>query len=177
MATIFVEGLGNVEIQGDTPTAEERTAIENALGSLSTDIKEQETDSFTGTLESEDIGATETIIPELIDPNLAEPQPKGLEKIGIDRPVFEAVGAIFGSVPGASLGPAGIVASGTLGAMGTGQLYDVLQSAITDETTDFGTQVDRAKKDLSREALLQTFFAKIPGMWTGAKKIYLGKTR
>ena len=43
MATIFVEGLGNVEIQGDTPTAEERIAIENALGSSSTDIKEQET--------------------------------------------------------------------------------------------------------------------------------------
>ena len=169
MATIFVEGLGNVEIQGDTPTAEERAAIENAFGSSSTDIKEQET--VKKDLESEDIA-------ELIDPNLAEvgkAQPKGLEKIGIDRPVFEAAGAIFGSVPGASLGPAGIVAGGTLGATGAGQLYDVLQSAITDETTDFGTQAERAKKDLSREALLQTFFAKIPGMWTGAKKFIWGK--
>lgn len=31
MATIFVEGLGNVEIQGDTPTAEERAPICTAL--------------------------------------------------------------------------------------------------------------------------------------------------
>ena len=165
MAIIKVEGLGQVEIAGETPTEEETQGIKKAL------------DSLAGSLESEDIGATDTIIPELIDPNLAEvgePQPKGLEIIG-GRPTFEAVGAIFGSVPGASLGPAGIVAGGTLGAMGTGQLYDVLQSAITDETTDFGIQARKAKKDLSREALLQSFFAKIPGMWTGTKKLIWGK--
>ena len=183
MATIFVEGLGNVDIQGDTPTEEEQQAIIDALGIPSTDIEDQYLDELpdstdTPSLGSEDIGATETIIPEIIDPNLSKvgkPEPKGLEKIGIDRPVFEAAGAIFGSVPGAALGPPGIVAGGTLGAAGTGQLHDIIQSTITDEPTDFGTQMVRLKKDLTREALLQSFFAKIPGMWTGTKKFIWGK--
>ena len=179
MATIFVEGLGNVDIQGDTPTEEEQQAIIDALGIPSTDIEDQYLDELPdSTLGSEDIGATETIIPEIIDPNLSKvgkSEPKGLEKIFIDRPVFEAAGAIFGSVPGAPLGPPGIVGGGTLGAMAGGQLHDIIQSTITDETTNFGTQAERLKKDFQREAVLQSFFAKIPGMWTGAKKFIWGK--
>ena len=42
MATIFIEGLGEIEIQGDTPNAEELNAIENALGS-STDTTTTDT--------------------------------------------------------------------------------------------------------------------------------------
>ena len=73
MATIFVEGLGNVDIQGDTPTEEEQQAIIDALGIPSTDIEDQYLDELPdSTLGSEDIGATETIIPEIIDPNLSK---------------------------------------------------------------------------------------------------------
>ena len=183
MATIFVEGLGNVEIQGEVPTKEEQQAIIEALDTSSTDIENQLLDEIpdstdTPSLSSEDIGATETVIPEIIDPNLSKvgkPEAKGLEKIGIDRPTLEAAGAIFGSVPGAAFGLPGVVAGGTLGAAGMGQLHDVIQSTITDEPTNFGTQVERAKKDFQREALLQSFFAKIPGMWTAMRRFSYGK--
>jgi len=178
MATIFVEGLGNIEIQGDKPNAEEKAAIENALGLSSTDTLITETTDapFVDTADVELNQATDTIIPEMIDPNLAElNKPEGLEVIG-GRPTFEAVGAIGGSiVGGAGLNPATIVAGGTLGAMGTGQLYDVLQSAITGDTTDFKTQIGQAKKDFQREAVLQSFFTKIPGLLSKTKGLIFGK--
>ena len=160
MAVIEVEGLGKVQIVGNQPTPEEEKIIYNQLQSL----------------ESEDIGATETVIPEMVFPDLGEDQTKlqGLEYIG-GRPTFEATGAISGGVIGTPAGLPGIVGGGTLGAAGMGQLYDVLQSSITDEPTNFGTQVERAKKDFQREALLQTFFAKIPGMGTAIKRGIFGK--
>ena len=182
MGIINVEGLGQIEIQGDTPNAEEQKAIIDALGGTddpialpSTDIENQYLDNLSDPDVEKGL-ETETAIPELIDPSLAElGKPKGLEKIG-GRPVFEAVGAIAGSIPGTLTGslPGG-VAGGTLGSMGTGQLYDVLQSAITDESTDLETQLGRAKSDFQREATLQTFFAKIPGLGTKIKSLVFGK--
>ena len=182
MGTIFVEGLGNIEIEGDVPTKGEQQAIIKSLEkpeAPSIDIDNQYLDNIPDPTKGADVEqdlATDTIIPELIDPDLAKlDKPKGLEKIGLDRPAFEAAGAVFGAVPGTYLGPAGTVAGGTLGAMGTGQLYDVLQAAITDEPTDFGTQIGRAKSDFQREALLQSFFAKIPGLGTKIRGLVYGK--
>ncbi len=148
MAEIQVKGLGKVQIEGDTPTPEEEQLIIDALKS-----KE---DLLSKSLESELTGL------------------KGLEFIG-GRPTFEMIGAIGGSIPGTIAGslPGG-VAGGTLGASGMGQAYDILQSALTDEETDFTTQVGKAKKDFQREALLQTFFAKIPGMGSAAKRFIFG---
>ena len=162
MAIIEVEKLGKVEIAGSSPTKEEAEGIRNAINSMS--------------MGSEDVGATETIIPELIDPTLTElNKPRGLELIG-GRPTFEAAGAIGGGViGGAALNPATAVAGGTLGAMGAGQLYDVLQSSITDEPTNFGTQIEKAKSDFQREATLQTFFSKVPGAFTALKRGIFGK--
>ena len=107
MGIIPVEGLGQVEIEGDTPTAEEQELILEALQS--------QTESFSEAVES-----------ELTDP-------KGLELIG-GRPTFEAAGAIAGSIPGTIAGslPGG-VAGGTLGAVGAGQFYDILQSSLFTE--------------------------------------------
>ena len=143
MGTIFVEGLGNIEIQGNVPTKEEQQAIVDSLSTTepaSTNIDNQYLDNIPDPLKDADVEkglATDTVIPEIIDPNLATlDQPKGLQKIGLDRPVFEAAGAIFGAVPGTSLGPAGTVAAGTVASMGAGQLYDVLQAVITDEPSD-----------------------------------------
>ena len=164
MAIIEVKGLGKVEIAGETPTEEEVLGIREAINSL-----KNEADVEQGL-------ATDTVIPEIIDPNLKElNKPKGLEKIG-GRPTFEAAGAIGGSVlAGVTATPMSSVAGGTLGAMGGGQLYDVLQSAITDEPTDFGTQAGKAKKDFQREATLQSFFAKVPGLFTSIKRGIFGK--
>ena len=44
------------------------------------------------------------------------------------------------------------------------KLYDILQSFIIDEPTDFTTQVGKLKGDFQREAVLQSFFAKVPGL-------------
>ena len=158
MAQIFVEGLGNVQIAGEVPTKEEEQAIIEQLQS------------------TEDSLATDTAIPEIITPSLADERKlQGLEIIG-GRPTIEAAGAITGSVVGgAALNPVTSVAGGTLGSMGAGQLYDVLQGAITDEETNFGTQIEKAKTDLQRELLLQSFFQKIPGLGTKIKASIFGK--
>ena len=95
MGIINIEGLGEIEIQGDTPNAEEEKAIVDALGGTddpialpSTDIEDQYLDNIPDPDVEKGL-ETETAIPELIDPNLAElGKPKGLEKIG-GRPIFE----------------------------------------------------------------------------------------
>jgi len=167
MGIINIEGLGEIEIQGDTPNAEEEKAIVDALGGTddpialpSTDIEDQYLDNIPDPDVEKGL-ETETAIPEIIDPGLAEiGKPQGLEKIG-GRPTFEAAGAIGGSViSGATLTPASSVAGGTLGAVGMGQLYDVLQSAITDEPTDFGTQIGKVKSDLQEKQLYKLFLLK-----------------
>jgi hypothetical protein len=161
MAIIEVEGLGQVEIEGETPTESEARGIKKALDSISGNVEEG-------------LG-TDTIIPEMIDPGLAEiGKPQGLELIG-GRPTFEAAGAIAGSIPGTAAGPAGTVGGGVLGSMAGGQIFDVLQSTLTDESTDFGTQAERAVSDLKRETLLQSFFAKVPGLFTATKRFVFGK--
>lgn len=146
MGKIFIDGVGEVTIKGNTPNEEEEKAI--MMGLADTDGEGQD-----------------TIIPELINPDLAQDRlPQGLEKIG-GRPTFEAAGAIGGSVVGgATATPASMVIGGTLGGAGGGQLYDVIQSFITGDSLTTGGQFKALKKDASREALLQTFFAKIPGM-------------
>ena len=86
MGIINVQGLGKVEIQGNTPTKEEEQAIINQLQS------------------TEDGLATETSIPEMITPSLGEePKLRGLEYIG-GRPTFEATGALAGGIPGTVAG-------------------------------------------------------------------------
>ena len=173
MATIFIQGLGEIEIQGDTPTPAEEKAIADALG-LSTN---KVTDAPTvDTADVESGQATDTVIPEMIDPNLAEVgKAEGLELIG-GRPTFEAAGAITGSVVGgAAANPATVVAGGVGGAAAGGQIYDLIQSSITGDPTNFGTQAERLKKDLSREALLQTIFSKVPGAYTAIKSKIFGK--
>jgi hypothetical protein len=184
MGIITVEGLGQVEIQGDVPNAEEQKALKKALQGLSeTTETETETEEVDTSEVSSDLGDSievfenEFITSDMINSNLDKGDKKqGLDKFGLDRSTFEAAGAIFGAVPGATLGPPGVVAAGTVGVMGMGQVYDILQSYIVDEPTDFITQLGRSKDDLQREALLQSFFAKVPGLYTGFKKFAFGKS-
>ena len=173
MAIIFIEGLGEIEIQGDTPNAEELNAIENALGSSTNKVTDAPT---VDTADVESGQATDTVIPEMIDPNLAKvDKAEGLELIG-GRPTFEAAGAITGSViGGVAANPATVVAGGVGGAAAGGQIYDLIQSSITGDPTNFGTQTERLKKDLSRETLLQTIFSKVPGAYTAIKSKIFGK--
>jgi hypothetical protein len=184
MGIINVEGLGQVEIQGDVPNAEEQEALKKALQSLSetTDTETEETIESGDVNISPSLGDTEessineNITSEIIESNSEKvKKAEGLDKFFLSRPVFEATGAIFGSLPGAPFGPAGMVATGAGGAMAGGQLYDILQSYVTDTPTDFVTQVGRTKSDLQRELLLQSFFSKIPGLGYKDKRIYIWK--
>jgi len=95
MSSIFVDGLGQVDIKGTTPTEEENKAIIEALQLDNKSINEE-----------------------------LAPQPVGLEKIG-GRPVFEAAGSFAGAVPGLVGGLPGAVATGVGGAMAGGQVYDI----------------------------------------------------
>jgi len=182
MGTVIIEGLGEIEIQGDTPTAQEQEAIIKALGATTDTTDTTETEEVDTSKVTPDIGdvekglEAETIIPELIetDSNKTE-QAEGLDKILLSRPVFEATGAVFGSVPGTVFGLPGTVAGGVAGASAGGQLYDIMQSFITDEPTDFTTQVGKLKGDFQREAVLQSFFAKVPGLFTATKRLIFGK--
>ena len=144
MSSIFVDGLGQVDIKGTTPTEEENKAIIEALQLNNKSINEE-----------------------------LAPQPVGLEKIG-GRPVFEAAGSMVGAVPGLAGGLPGAVATGVGGAMAGGQVYDILQGYVTDQERDLGTQANALKKDLSREALLQTIFSKIPGAFQATKRFVFG---
>ena len=78
MATIFIEGLGEIEIQGDTPTAEEQEAIIKALGATTDTIDTTETEEVDTSKVIPDIGdvekglEAESIIPELIETEKAE---------------------------------------------------------------------------------------------------------
>nr|BAR19105.1 hypothetical protein [uncultured Mediterranean phage uvMED] len=159
MGVINVEGLGQVEIKGVSPNEEEQQLILDALS---------ETDGE----------GQQSIMPDLINPDLAEDRdtsPKGLELIG-GRPTFEAAGAVFGgSVGGLGLNPVTMVAGGTLASAGGGQLYDIIQGSITGDSSTMEDQFGYLKKDLQREALLQTFFAKIPGFGTWAKSKLVNK--
>lgn len=144
MSSIYVDGLGQVDIKGTTPTEEENNAIVEALQLNNKTINEE-----------------------------LAPQPVGLEKIG-GRPVFEAAGSFAGAVPGLVGGLPGAVATGVGGAMAGGQVYDILQGYVTDQERDLGTQTNALKKDLSREALLQTIFSKIPGAFQATKRFVFG---
>ena len=182
MATIFVDGLGEVEIQGDTPTAEEQEAIIKALGATTgttdtTETEEVDTSKVTPGIGDVEKGLeAESIIPELIETDSTKKeQAEGLDSIFLSRPVFEATGAVFGAVPGTALGPAGTVAAGVAGASAGGQLYDIFQSFVMNEPTDFTTQAKRLKADFQREAVLQSFFAKVPGLFTATKRFIFGK--
>lgn len=160
MAVIEVDKLGKVEIAGDNPTAEEQEAIFNQLQQLQS---------------SEDALAEETIIPEMIDPNLGKQnQLKGLEYIG-GRPTFEAIGGIGGGIVGTPAGLPGVVGAGVLATSGAGQVYDIMQGYLTDDSPTFGTQTEKLKKDFQREAILQTLFAKIPGLGKGIKSLFVKK--
>ena len=185
MGIITVEGLGQVEIEGDVPNEEEQKALKKALQGLNetTDVETESTTESGDVNISPNLGDTEessineNITSEIIESNSEKVKKvEGLDKFLLTRPVFEATGAIAGAIPGTVAGGLpGSVAFGALGATGGGQLYDILQSYLTDTPTDFVTQVGRTKSDLQREFLLQSFFSKIPGLGYKIRGLIYGK--
>jgi hypothetical protein len=153
MGIINVEGVGQVQIAGDTPTKEELEIIEKTYQKNISQTSKQ-TEPQTQTSQTE------------------KPKPRGLEIIG-GRPVFEMIGGFAGAVPGLAGGLPGSVAGGVLGASGGGQVYDILQGYILDEEKNLGTQTQALKNDLTREGFFQSIFAKVPGLGKTIKKVFV----
>lgn len=166
MATIFVEGLGEVEIQGNIPNAEEQAAISKALG--------QETQQATNVVEEQQ------------DPNFLQSVGKGLT----DRSTSLAAGGLAGFATGARAGgmvggavagvPGALVgglAGGVLGAAGAGQVYDVLESYIKGDQLDLDDTSKQALQDIKRETMFSMVGMSIPGLKPALTRLLLKKEK
>jgi hypothetical protein len=164
MATIFVEGLGEVQIEGNVPNAEEQEAIAKALG--------QETQQITNVVEQQQ------------DPNFAQSVGKGLT----DRSTTLAAGGLAGFATGARTGgmvggavagvPGALVggfAGGVLGAAGAGQVYDVLSSYIKGDQLDLDDTSKQAFKDIKTETMFSMVGMSIPGLKPAITRLLLKK--
>tara|TARA_R100001591_G_scaffold111593_1_gene123307 strand:- start:1382 stop:3409 length:2028 start_codon:yes stop_codon:yes gene_type:complete len=162
MATIFVEGLGEVEIQGNTPNAEEQQAIAKALG--------QETQQTTNVVEEQQ------------DPNFLQSVGKGLT----DRSTSLAAGGMAGFAKGATAGTlmggvvggaVGGLAGGVLGAAGGGQVYDIFESFIRGEELNLDDTSKQAFQDIKREAMFNMGAMSLPGLKPAITRLLLKKDK
>jgi len=155
MAEIYIEGLGNVNIQGNTPTPEEEKAIANQLQQKTENIEQpintekQKTQSF-----------TQSAI------NALKSRETGLAAGGFGG---FATGARFGAMGGTMVGglPGAIVgglAGGVLGAAGVGQVYDIVDSYIQGENKTFDEASKQALKDIKTETMFSMVGQTIPGI-------------
>jgi hypothetical protein len=155
MAQIYIEGLGNVNIQGNVPTPEEEKAIVNQLQQKTQDIEqpinteEQKTQSF-----------TQSAI------NSLKSRETGLAAGGFGG---FATGARFGAMGGTMVGglPGAVIgglAGGVLGATGAGQVYDIVDSYIQGENKTFDESTKQALKDIKTETMFSMIGQTIPGI-------------
>lgn len=155
MSEIFVEGLGNIQIQGSTPNEEEKKSIldqlkskQNQSSEQKIDTEEQKTKSFTQAT----IDAFKTR-----DTALAAGGLGGF-----------ASGARLGAMAGSPFGPYGVaiggLTGGVLGAAGTGQVYDILDSYIKGDNRTLDDSTKQALKDVKNETMFSMIGMSIPGL-------------
>lgn len=169
MPEIEVEGLGRVEIQGDTPSPEEERAIIEGLRGSRAQIAPRRTEAATRRAQ--------------VDPPIAQPRFQGSElerltggfvnrnaAIALGGTVGGALGAGAGGVAGVAGGPAapatipggaalGGVAGATLGTAAGGLAFDVAEDVTRSVTgrepvkRTFAGQSKKALKDAEEELL------------------------
>jgi len=165
MSEIFVEGLGNINIEGNIPNEIEKKAILNQLQSQQkTDtllnneqpktapllgIEEQKTQSFTESA----LNAFKTR-----DTSLAA---GGMAGFASGARYGAMGGGAIAGIPGAIVGGIG---GGVLGAVGAGQAYDILESYFKGENLDLDDTAKQALKDIKRESMFSLGAASIPGL-------------
>ncbi len=154
MAEVFIEGLGNVQLQGNIPNEQEKKAIINALEknssqNLENNIEEQKTKSFTDST----IDALKTR-----DTALAA---GGMGGFATGARLGAMGGTMIGGLPGAIVGG---LAGGVLGATGTGQVYDIVESYIQGDNKTFDDNSKQALKDVKRESMWSMVGMSIPGL-------------
>ena len=152
MAEVYIEGLGNVQLEGNTPNAAEKEALINALKKQEISkpqTEEQKTQSFTeSTLNAF----------KARDTSLAA---GGLAGFASGARLGAMGGGAVAGVPGAIVGGIG---GGVLGAAGAGQAYDILESFIKGENLDLDDTAKQALKDIKRESMFSLGAASIPGL-------------
>jgi hypothetical protein len=157
MAEIFVEGLGNINIQGDVPTPEEKEAIINQLKKKE---PKEEIIETQGTEEKK----TKSFVKNTIDAFKTRDtalMAGGMGGFASGARLGAMGGGMVGSLPGAIVG--GIV-GGTLGATGFGQVYDIVDSYIQGDNKTFDESSKQALKDAKTETMFGMIGATIPGI-------------
>lgn len=153
MSEIFVEGLGNINIQGETPTVEEQQAIIDQLKK-----KQEPTES-----ENTEQKKTKSFVESTMD--AFKTRDTALMAGGMGGFASGArLGAMAGSpfgIPGAVVGG---LAGGTLGATGFGQVYDILDSYIKGDNRTVDDATKQAFADAKRETMFGMVGATIPGI-------------
>ena len=164
MATIFVEGLGDVQIQGNIPNAEEQEAIAKALG--------QETQQTTNVVEEQqDLNFLQSVGKGLTDRSTSLAA-GGLAGFATGARTGGVVGGAVAGVPGALVGG---FAGGVLGAAGAGQVYDVLSSYIKGDQLDLDDTSKQAFKDIKTETMFSMVGMSIPGLKPAITRLLLKK--
>ena len=157
MAEIFVEGLGNVNIEGNTPTLEEQKSIIEQLK------KKEPKENIAETQNTEE-QKTKSFVEGTIDafkPRDTALMAGGMGGFASGARLGAMGGGMVGSLPGAIVG--GIV-GGTLGATGFGQVYDIVDSYIQGDNKTFDESSKQALKDAKTETMFGMIGATIPGI-------------
>lgn len=157
MAEIFVEGLGNVNIEGNTPTLEEQQSIIEQLK------KKEPKENIAETQNTEE-QKTKSFVEGAIDAFKTRDtalMAGGMGGFASGARLGAMGGGMVGSLPGAIVG--GIV-GGTLGATGFGQVYDIVDSYIQGDNKTFDESAKQALKDAKRETMFGMIGSTIPGV-------------
>ena len=152
MAEVYIDGLGDVQLEGNTPNAAEKEAIINALKKQETpepQTEEQKTQSFTESA----LNAFKSR-----DTSLAA---GGMAGFASGARLGAMGGGAVAGIPGAIVGGIG---GGVLGAAGAGQAYDILESYFKGENLDLDDTAKQALKDIKRESMFSLGAASIPGL-------------
>lgn len=153
MSEIFVEGLGNVDIQGETPTVKEQQAIIDQLKK-----KQEPTES-----ENTEQKKTKSFVESTMDAFKTRDtalMAGGMSGFASGARLGAMAGSPFG-IPGAVVGG---LAGGTLGATGFGQVYDILDSYIKGDNRTVDDATKQAFADAKRETMFGMVGATIPGI-------------
>mgnify|MGYP003116509763 FL=1 len=153
MSEIFVEGLGNINIQGETPTVEEQQAIIDQLK------KKQEPTESKNTEQKKTKSFVESTMDAFKTRDTAL-MAGGMGGFASGARLGAMAGSPFG-IPGAVVGG---LAGGTLGATGFGQVYDILDSYIKGDNRTVDDATKQAFADAKRETMFGMVGATIPGI-------------
>ena len=170
MSEIFVQGLGNVNIQGEVPTDEEQKAILNQLKNVETEKKQEE-------ISTDEQQKTKSFMESTIDAFKTRDtalMAGGMGGFATGARLGAMGGTMVGGLPGAVVG--GLV-GGTLGATGFGQVYDIVDSYIQGDNKTFDDATKQALSDAKRETMFGMIGNTIPALKPAITRLLMKKEK